>query len=429
MNRFEGQVSKAGRTAPRLDCVRGAAWVLSAVVWAVVSAALAQPVPEKTWVAKAPSGLLLERSLVNLPAPEKPYVLQWQTLDDLVRLQLLGIQTQMFSPPRTARALALLSVSINDTLVLMPKGLEPNVAVGAAAQEVMLYLHPTLPNFKDGVRQNLEAFIEKARADGVPPRTVEASRLFGRNVGQQIMNWGRADGSGRQVIPTYPKAAPGVWVLPLGRPAAEPGWGNVRPIGVSLEQLAKSEPPPAWDSPAYESERQRFWAEQPKLDQAGKDIAEKWAGDPGTVTPAGLWQEIAFRFIRDQRYTPEQAIAVLAPLNVAMHNSFIACWRDKFDYYTLRPDQWVRTFDKKWRPYLRTPRFPAYPSGHATVSGTAAAVLSAFFPAQTSFFQAEAKEASYSRIIAGIHWFVDGSGGLELGRRVAEQVLALDRGR
>jgi membrane-associated phospholipid phosphatase len=72
---------------------------------------------------------------------------------------------------------------------------------------------------------------------------------------------------------------------------------------------------------------------------------------------------------------------------------------------------------------LRTPRFPAYPSGHSSVSGAAAEVLSFYFPDETATFEQMAKEASYSRIVAGIHWFVDGSGGLELGRRIAGQVL------
>jgi membrane-associated phospholipid phosphatase len=159
------------------------------------------------------------------------------------------------------------------------------------------------------------------------------------------------------------------------------------------------------------------------ISEADRDIATKWAGDGGTVTPAGLWQEKAIELLQARNYSAEDSVTLLATLNVAMHNSFIACWKAKFTHYTARPNQWVATFNKGWRPFLRTPRFPAYPSGHSSVSGAAAEVLSAYFPDQSATFEQMAKEASYSRIVAGIHWFVDGSGGLELGRRIAGQVL------
>lgn len=348
--------------------------------------------------------------------------LEWSTLSELNRLNLFGIQTQMFNPPRAARALALVSVAINDSLELTRRktSLEPNIVAIAAVREVLLYLHPTYPVIRDAIREtahDLSAAIrsEKARAD--------ESKQVGRRVGLQIVKFARQDGANQQTIPQYPKPSPGIWTPPLGRLPVEPGWGAVVPIGVSKDQLAQPEPPPNWDDAVYEQDRAQFWQEMQDISESDKAIAEKWAGDPGTVTPAGLWQEKAIEMLQARNYSAEDSVTLLATLNVAMHNSFIACWRAKFTYYTARPAQWVATFDKAWRPYLRTPRFPAYPSGHSTVSGTAAEILSAYFPEETATFQQMAKEASYSRIVAGIHWLVDGTGGLELGKRIAEQIL------
>lgn len=375
----------------------------------------------QTWIAEPTPAV--QQALSRLPA-SSPVPLAWDTLDQFERLELLGIQTQMFSPPRAARALALLSVALNDTLALLGEaGAERNMALAYAAQEVMLYLHPTFPNLKDGVRETVADIRAKAEHSGLAKEVLQGSAGVGFLVGRQVVDFARKDGYSHQVIPTYPPAAPGVWVLPLGRPAAEPGWGELTPIGIAKDRLAQASPPPAWNSPEYEQERQLFWEEQKKLDGKGREIADKWAGDPGTVTPAGLWQELAVRLLRDKASSPEGAVNVLASLNVAMHDSFIACWKAKFTYYTARPNQWVSTFDKTWQPYLRTPRFPAYPSGHSTVSGAAAGVLEHYFPDGAALFRAMAQEASYSRIIAGIHWFVDGKNGLDLGRRVAEQVL------
>jgi hypothetical protein len=196
----------------------------------------------------------------------------------------------------------------------------------------------------------------------------------------------------------------------------------VAPIGVAAEALARAVPPPAWDSPEFAQERALFWAEQAKLDEYGRQIADKWAGDPGTVTPAGLWQEAALEVLRP-RVDAARAVAILAVLNIAMHNANIACWRDKFSYYVARPEQWVRGFDRRWQPYLRTPKHPSYPSGHSAISGAAAVVLGHFFPQERQTWEGMAQEASYSRVVAGIHWFTDGTAGLDQGRRVAQQVL------
>jgi hypothetical protein len=387
-----------------------------AVVIGMASAQKLEP-----WIAERTPAL--EQAVSRLPQAS-PGPLAWDTLGEIERLELLGIQTQMFSPPRAARALALLSVALNDTLALLGEaGAERNVALAYAAQEVMLYLHPTFPNLKDGVRETVADIRAKAEGAGVAKEVLQGSARVGFLVGRRVVDFARKDGYSHQAIPQYPPAAPGVWVLPLGRPAAEPGWGQLTPIGIAKDQLAEASPPPAWDSPEYEQERKLFWEEQKRLDDKGREIADKWAGDPGTVTPAGLWQELAVRMLRDKASSPEAAVNVLASLNVAMHDAFIACWKAKFTYYTARPNQWVSTFDKTWKPYLRTPRFPAYPSGHSTVSGAAARVLEHYFPGEATLFEGMAQEASYSRIIAGIHWFVDSKNGLDLGRRVAEQVL------
>lgn len=380
---------------------------------------------QRSWIA-APNPKL-EAALSQLPST--PYVpLSWQTLDELERLELLAVQTQMFNPPRVARALALLSVAANDTLLAVKgrPGAEANVAVAYAAQEVMLYLHPTFPNLKDGVRETVQAVYDAAAKAGVDRVGLEGSKEIGRQIGLQIAAFGRKDGANRQTIPQYPKVVPGVWALTFGFTAVEPGWGEVVPIGIAKDQLAQAAPPPAWDSPQYEEERTRFWAEQKKLDGQGRAIADKWAGDGGTVSPPGLWQETTIKMLKERGKTAEEAVAVLTPLNVAMHDAFIACWKAKYTYYTARPNQWVATFDKKWKPYLRTPKFPAYPSGHSAISGAAAAVLSALLPDGKATFEAMAQEASYSRIIAGIHWFADANGGMDLGQRVGAQVMGVN---
>jgi membrane-associated phospholipid phosphatase len=82
------------------------------------------------------------------------------------------------------------------------------------------------------------------------------------------------------------------------------------------------------------------------------------------------------------------------------------------------------SLDPAWSPYIYTPSFPSYPSGHSTTSSAAATVLARFFPEGAARLAAMAREAGESRIYGGIHFPSDNTAGLALGRRVAAATLA-----
>jgi hypothetical protein len=96
--------------------------------------------------------------------------------------------------------------------------------------------------------------------------------------------------------------------------------------------------------------------------------------------------------------------------------------------------------DKQWHPYLITPPFPSYTSGHSTVSAAAAETLTALFGDNQGYtdetekeyglpvrsfksFREAAKEASISRVYAGIHYRFDCDKGNEQGVKVGQIVL------
>ena len=106
---------------------------------------------------------------------------------------------------------------------------------------------------------------------------------------------------------------------------------------------------------------------------------------------------------------------------MAMYDATIATWESKYFYNRPRPGE----TDPTLAAALPTPRSPSYPSEHAATAGAAATVLSAFFPDEAASFQAMAEEAAESRVLAGVQFPSDTAAGLELGRRVAEQVIAV----
>jgi hypothetical protein len=126
-----------------------------------------------------------------------------------------------------------------------------------------------------------------------------------------------------------------------------------------------------------------------------------------------------------------------------VYDAFIACWNAKYVYNLQRPVTYInRNIDASWRPYIVTPNFPTYTSGHSTQSGAAARVLTDMFgiksftdtthinhglvPAQqarkfNSFVQA-ADEAAISRLYGGIHYSFDNNDGLLCGQCIGQAI-------
>lgn len=138
------------------------------------------------------------------------------------------------------------------------------------------------------------------------------------------------------------------------------------------------------------------------------------AGSPGY-----RWIELVNNRILSGQQIPN-AHRVYTYLTIATYDATIAAWESKYFYNRPRPSE----VDATLPTALPTPRSPSYPSEHAATAGAAAAVLSYFFPDEASSFQAMAEEAAQSRVLAGVQFPSDSSAGLELGRRVAEQVIA-----
>jgi len=107
-------------------------------------------------------------------------------------------------------------------------------------------------------------------------------------------------------------------------------------------------------------------------------------------------------------------------LNIALADAAIACWDAKYAYWYIRPSQ----LDPELKPLFPQPNHPSYPAAHGCLSTAAASVLAAVFPRDRELLLARGKEAAEARIWAGIHYRFDIDAGQELGRKVAEKVLA-----
>ena len=127
-------------------------------------------------------------------------------------------------------------------------------------------------------------------------------------------------------------------------------------------------------------------------------MAVYWSDGPGSETPPGHWNLIAQWLSRRHRQTLDQDAKMFFALNGGLLDASIAAWECKYVFDYARPISLIRHFKagrtvtawrgpylgvgpiqgETWRPYIPTPNFPEYTSGHSTFSAAAAAVLKDF---------------------------------------------------
>ena len=107
----------------------------------------------------------------------------------------------------------------------------------------------------------------------------------------------------------------------------------------------------------------------------------------------------------------------------------------------LRPETVINKFiDPDWKPYIQTPPFPSYVSGHSVISAAAAEVMTHYFGENFAFtdtsnlefgidnrsfksFHGAALEASWSRLYGGIHYRSDLEQGNIMGKQIGEAIV------
>jgi hypothetical protein len=184
-------------------------------------------------------------------------------------------------------------------------------------------------------------------------------------------------------------------------------------------------PPPVLGSPEFLKQAQEIVEVKRNLTEEQKRAATYWAGGQGTPLPAGIWNNVTLAYLRDLQPSEPQAERVMALANVAMADAGIAAWDAKYAYWDPRPENGVQDagVDPTWTPYIDTPFFPSYISGHATYSGAISEVLSFVFPEREEDFRSKAKEAADSRLWGGIHWRLDNEVGMDVGHKIGRLVI------
>jgi membrane-associated phospholipid phosphatase len=426
----------------------------------------------KTWVVKSPTEVTVPppppdgspqveaetKELRDAQARRNPetadIVRKWAGEDEpvstpWVEMALEFVSAREKDPPNSSRAYALVSAAAHDAMVLAwhwkyqysrkapdvgarlsepgpdPSYPSEHATIAGAASRVLAYLFPERPALR--LDEAAEQAADSRVFAGANWRSdVEAGLELGRKVADQVIAYAKADGADKQWDGKRPGGRPRYWAPPTGSVAnpVQPLAGTWKPWLMTSGNQFRPGPPPVFGSPEFLGQAREIVEVKKNLTEEQKDRATFWAGGQGTPLPAGVWNNVILAYLRDRKPSEPQAERVMALVNVAMSDAGIAAWDAKFAYWDPRPENGVQDsgVDPAWKPFIDTPFFPSYISGHATYSGAAAEVLATLFPESAGDFRAKAAEAADSRLWGGIHWRADNEVGLDVGKKVGNLV-------
>lgn len=136
--------------------------------------------------------------------------------------------------------------------------------------------------------------------------------------------------------------------------------------------------------------------------------------------PSYRWNQIALDTMRSRGIPGPVAFRHLALIHAAINDATVAAFDGKQAFNRPRPS----AFDPSLTTVIATPSSPSFPSEYGATAGAASAVLGWLFPDSAQEFEAMALEAVTSRQLAGVEYPSDGTAGLDLGRQVADLVIA-----
>ena len=300
----------------------------------------------------------------------------------------------------------------------------------------------TLTFSKDQTDKIVDSLKMLAHQHGMPEEMQKNSEEYGVAVAKTVLAWSKKDNyaqtrsAAKYTVPNDE----GKWVpTPPGYfQAVEPQWRTIRTVAMdSCNQFAPP-PPCAWskvagsefykmakqvmDTAAALTEDQKaltnFWdCNGFKLNVVGHTMYATKA-----MTPGGHWMGITGIICQNQKADFDKTVYTYTTVSFALMDAFIACWDAKYTWSVIRPETVINKYiDPNWKPFLQTPPFPEYTSGHSIISTAAATVLEHIYGSQTPFKDSTerawgwpdrsfktprqaADEAGISRFYGGIHY-------------------------
>ena len=305
-----------------------------------------------------------------------------------------------------------------------------------------------------------KTFYDKYEELGVPSDVIERSMAYGDTVAAHVMRYSSKDKYKQtRGIRFTVTNLPGTWVPtpPSYADACEPEWNKLRTFALDSVNQFMPPPPPKYN----QDKKSAFWKETDEVYTIGKNLTEEqkriawfWDDNPFVMnvmghvmfankkmTPGGHWLAIHTSVSRKTNASFEKSVEGYVLGSIALLDAFSSCWDEKYRSVKIRPETVINNeVDTKWQPFLQTPPFPEYTSGHSTISAAAAEVYSfvhgdkVIFTDSTEYkhghgvmsftsFRDAALMASVSRLYGGIHYRSGCEEGTKCGIKIGQHVL------
>lgn len=260
------------------------------------------------------------------------------------------------------------------------------------------------------------------------------------------------DGSSPPLFKIPGPPVPGEWqATPSCSPAGGIAfqWQNVTPFGIPSASDFLLDPPPSLTSEQYA----RAYNE---VKTVGSINSTERPPDRANValyyaasSPTQVFNQAAVQVAQEQGRSLSENARALALINMAMSDSLVASFLNKYRYNFWRPETAIHAGDTdgnprtdpdpNYVPFIVTPCFPSYPSNHGSAGNAAAAVLRRLYGEgghsitltnpvvptivlQYTSFKQITDDISDARVYGGIHFRTDQEAGADLGRAVGKAV-------
>jgi hypothetical protein len=226
-------------------------------------------------------------------------------------------------------------------------------------------------------------------------------------------------------------------------------WQNITPFGIRRASDFLLDPPPALASRAYAKTYNEVMTvggiDSTERPQDRANVALFYAAS----SPTQVFNQAVQQVAQERWHSLSENAQALALMNMAMNDSLVAAFLNKYLYNFWRPETAIHAGDTDGNPktdpdpsfasFVTTPCFPSYPSNHGSAANSAAEILKRIYgedwhlmtlsnPAvpnivlQYTTFDQITDDISDARVYGGIHFRTDQVAGERLGKAIGKAV-------
>jgi PAP2 superfamily len=333
--------------------------------------------------------------------------------------------------------------------IVAPRDASPEAAAIQAAYRVLRTYFTASASTLDTERANSLASIPdgQAKTDGIA--TGEAAALA-------MIALRANDGSSPPQFKIPGPPVPGEWQATPSCPIMNGvavgiafQWQNITPFGIPSVSEYLLDPPPVLTSREYAKTYNEVMTvgsiNSTERPQDRANVALFYAA----ASPTQVFNQAVQQVAQERRHSLTENARALALINMAMNDSLVAAFFNKYHYNFWRPETAIHAGDTddnpktdpdpSWTPFVTTPCFPSYPSNHGSAANSAAEILRRIYGEgghfmtlsnptvpdivlQYTTFKQITDDISDARVYGGIHFRTDQVAGERLGNAIGRAV-------